>query len=112
MLKERWQDSQVQEKASHIPSSFSLQHSTCQRVLDLQPEPEPGKVTAGDFAAFIPHHVNHVTALVSAAGGTYLAAPTDTRGTGETVNSLPQTAHSKQRLREQTSFKNLLCGFI
>lgn len=76
-------------KSSCISSSFSLQQSTLQRVLDLQPAPRPGKVSADAFASFIPHHVNHVTALLSAAGGTHLAAPTDTLSTGKTEYPAP-----------------------
>lgn len=108
----KWFHMKRTRKKPIIPSSFSLQHSTHQRVLDLQPAPRPGKVTAGAFTSFIPHHMNHMTASLSAAGGTHLAAPVDTHSTGKTVNTLPQTVHSKQRLKEQTSFKNLLCGFI
>lgn len=69
---------QGQEKAKTSRSSTPLSTAKHmpQEVLGLQPAAEPGKMTAGAFASFIPHHANHITTLLSAAPVTTLADPT------------------------------------
>lgn len=76
-----------------------------QGVLGLQPAPAPGKGTAGAFASFIPHHMNHIAALLVAAPAARLAAPTSPCYTGQRAGSRhpAPTVHSKQRPKEQVS---------